>query len=159
KMKGHPQGTPPEDILNTAVTRFRTQTQVIVEYDTAESITREYDTRRWYAGPKDDVDYSPHLHDDLQEKVGDAEDAVDEASSNVVASLRPSGSSEFDTRGLVLGYVQSGKTTNFLSVMAKAADVGYRFFIVLTGTTESLRSQTQARIEDQLLNGTPNWYQ
>src|SRR5699024_778538 len=44
-------------------------------------------------------------------------------------------------------------------VMAKAADVGYRFFIVLTGTTESLRSQTQARIEDQLLNGTPNWYQ
>jgi len=159
KMKRHPLGTPPEDILNTAVDRFRTQTKVIVEYDTAESITREYDTGRWYAGPKEDDVYWPHLKEGLQEKIGDAVDAVDEASSKVVASLRPSGSSEFDTRGLVLGYVQSGKTTNFLSVMAKAADVGYRFFIVLTGTTESLRSQTQARIEDQLLNGTPNWYQ
>ena len=42
------------------------------------------------------------------------------------------GEGEYHCRGLVLGYVQSGKTTNFTAVIAKAADAGYRFFIVLS---------------------------
>lgn len=158
KMKRHPQGAPREEPFKIAIARFRAQTKSITEYNTAESINREYNTGDWYAGPQKDHVYWPHLKKGLQEKIGDAVEDVDKASSQVVASLRPSGSDAFDTRGLVLGYVQSGKTTNFLSVMAKAADVGYRFFIVLTGITESLRSQTQERIEKQLVAGMPNWY-
>ena len=49
----------------------------------------------------------------------------------------------YHCRGLVLGYVQSGKTTNFTAVIAKAADAGYRFFIVLSGIHDALRQQTQ----------------
>ena len=161
-----PWGTPPEAELNTAIDKFRHQAKVIVEYDTAESFTREHETGDWYTGPENHHIFWPHLKKGLLEKIGDekAVDEVDEASSKVVASLRPSGTSKFDTKGLVLGYVQSGKTTNFLSVMAKAADVGYRFFIVLTGITESLRKQTQERINSQLIPdnqnsaSNPSWY-
>ena len=57
---------------------------------------------------------------------------------------------DLNTRGLVVGFVQSGKTTNFLSVIAKAADEGYRLIVVLAGMTNSLREQTQERLEKSL---------
>lgn len=55
------------------------------------------------------------------------------------------------TRGLVVGYVQSGKTANFTGVAAKALDAGYRLIIILTGTVELLRSQTQRRLDMELV--------
>ena len=54
----------------------------------------------------------------------------------------------FSKRGLVVGDVQSGKTSNYLGLMTRAADAGYRVFILLTGTIESLRKQTQERVEE-----------
>ena len=54
----------------------------------------------------------------------------------------------FSVRGLVVGDVQSGKTSNYIGLIAKAADAGYKVIFVLTGTIESLRRQTQARIEE-----------
>ena len=65
------------------------------------------------------------------------------------------GGDKVDTRGLVLGYVQSGKTTSFMSVIAKAADAGYRVFIILSGITDNLRSQTQARVDEMLVGMSP----
>lgn len=56
----------------------------------------------------------------------------------------------FRVQGLVLGYVQSGKTANFTSLIAKAADRGYRLIIVLSGVHNSLRSQTQRRLDLEL---------
>ncbi len=55
------------------------------------------------------------------------------------------------TKGLVVGYVQSGKTANFTGVVAKAIDAGYRLIIVLTGTIEILRAQTQRRMDMELM--------
>ena len=55
------------------------------------------------------------------------------------------------TKGLVVGHVQSGKTANFTGVIAKAVDAGYRLIIVLTGTVELLRSQTQRRLDMELV--------
>ncbi|MBJ86179.1 MAG: hypothetical protein CMJ11_06295 [Pelagibacterales bacterium] len=49
--------------------------------------------------------------------------------------------------GMVLGSVQSGKTLNYSAVIAKAADVGYKVIVLLAGITNSLRSQTQQRID------------
>ncbi len=51
-------------------------------------------------------------------------------------------------RGLVLGDVQSGKTASYLALFNKAADAGYRLIIVLAGHTESLRQQTQRRVDE-----------
>lgn len=156
----NPWGAPPRSVIDAAVDIYHHKAQLSMSYGTAESIQEyEIQTGAWYTGPDfDTARYWPHVRNQIEEKIGDAVDQVDKASTQVMASLRPPFTEEFDTRGLVLGYVQSGKTTNFLSVIAKAADVGYRLIIVLTGITESLRSQTQKRIEEQLVSGTTGWH-
>lgn len=60
----------------------------------------------------------------------------------------PKQTGPFQRRGLVMGDVQSGKTSNFIGLMNMAADAGYRLFIVIGGHTEDLRSQTQERVDD-----------
>lgn len=50
-------------------------------------------------------------------------------------------------RGLVMGDVQSGKTSNYTALCCKASDAGYRLIILLTGTLEGLRRQTQERLD------------
>jgi len=57
----------------------------------------------------------------------------------------------YQAKGLVVGYVQSGKTANFTGVIAKAIDAGYRLIIVLTGQTDLLRTQTQRRLDKELV--------
>jgi len=51
-------------------------------------------------------------------------------------------------RGMVMGHVQSGKTTNYISLLCKASDVGYKIIILLAGLTNSLRRQTQYRVDE-----------
>lgn len=53
--------------------------------------------------------------------------------------------------GLVVGHVQSGKTTNYSGLIAKGIDSGYRVFILFAGITNSLRAQTQERIEENII--------
>lgn len=57
----------------------------------------------------------------------------------------------WDRRGLVIGDVQSGKTSTYIGLMDKAADAGYRIFIILTGNTELLRRQTQERVDEGMI--------
>ncbi len=60
----------------------------------------------------------------------------------------PNKPGEWDKRGMVVGDVQSGKTGNYIGLINKAADLGFRIVIVLTGLYENLRQQTQARIDE-----------
>ncbi len=53
--------------------------------------------------------------------------------------------------GLVVGQVQSGKTSNYTGLICKAADAGYKLIIVLAGTHNNLRSQTQLRLNEGFL--------
>ena len=55
-----------------------------------------------------------------------------------------------NTRQLVVGRVQSGKTTNFTAVMALLADNGYYLFVVVAGTTIPLLAQTRSRLRADL---------
>jgi len=50
-------------------------------------------------------------------------------------------------KGMVVGHVQSGKTANYIGLISKAADSGYTVIIVLAGMLNSLRNQTQQRID------------
>ncbi len=54
-------------------------------------------------------------------------------------------------RGMVMGHVQSGKTTNYSALICKAADTGYRTIILLAGITNSLRAQTQERLDETFI--------
>lgn len=77
---------------------------------------------------------------------------LDEASHAVVERLSdPTRTEAYGARGLVVGYVQSGKTANFTGVTAKAIDAGYRLVIVLGGTLNLLRGQTQRRLDMELI--------
>lgn len=91
----------------------------------------------------------------LQEKRGWDMDSLlnlDNHSRAIVECLaNPESTSSYASRGLVMGYVQSGKTANFMGVVARAADAGYRLIIVLGGTWNILRNQTQRRFDKELL--------
>ncbi len=106
----------------------------------------------WYPGPREDDRHWPRLRELLEQDGwdGQAMAALDGASTKVLAHLADPHEERFDRRGLVLGYVQSGKTTNFTAVIAKAADAGYSLFIVLSGIHNGLRQQTQDRLSSQL---------
>src|SRR5262249_14416071 len=92
----------------------------------------------------------------------DAIEMLDRSSSKIVSFLEPPNGQIIDTRGLVVGYVQSGKTANYSAVIAKAADAGYRLFIVLSGLTDQLRNQTQRRLAQEITDlndrNRKDWY-
>ncbi|MGW5314995.1 Z1 domain-containing protein [Nocardia thailandica] len=77
---------------------------------------------------------------------------LDAATDAVVERLAdPTSPTAYQAKGLVVGYVQSGKTANFTGVVAKALDAGYRLVIVLSGTLNLLRAQTQRRLDMELV--------
>lgn len=79
-------------------------------------------------------------------------DSLDRASSEVIDLLgAPTQSGAWKRRGLVIGDVQSGKTATYIGIVNKAADAGFRLVVLLTGGTESLRKQTQYRIDEGFL--------
>lgn len=55
-----------------------------------------------------------------------------------------------DETGLVVGYVQSGKTLSFTTVTAMARDNGYQLVIVVAGSSIQLSEQSRYRIRDDL---------
>lgn len=63
----------------------------------------------------------------------------------------PSINSSANKYGLVVGQVQSGKTSNYTGLICKAADAGYQLIIVLAGIHNNLRSQTQLRLDEGFL--------
>ncbi|MFO1482351.1 MAG: Z1 domain-containing protein [Verrucomicrobiaceae bacterium] len=89
----------------------------------------------------------------LEERVPrSAVDSVDKVTNDVLERIEdPLRQGAWDRRGLVMGHVQSGKTANYCGLVSKAADAGYKVIIVLAGIHNSLRSQTQIRIEEGFL--------
>jgi hypothetical protein len=77
---------------------------------------------------------------------------LEEITDDILGRLEaPSRSGAWDRRGMVVGQVQSGKTANYVGLICKAADAGYRVIVVLAGMHDSLRSQTQRRIDEGFL--------
>lgn len=77
-------------------------------------------------------------------------EAIDSVFSNAVRILshcpNPNVQEELSETGIVIGKVQSGKTSNFISVLALAFDNGYDIAIVLGGNTLDLLKQNASRI-------------
>ncbi|GAB3629642.1 hypothetical protein PTE30175_01345 [Pandoraea terrae] len=73
---------------------------------------------------------------------------LDEDTDNILdACGNANTSSAWRMQGLVMGDVQSGKTASYCGLINKAADVGYKFIVLLTGMIEDLRSQSQERMD------------
>lgn len=117
-------------------------------------ISRKSEWAQWYDPDTVQGHYWPRYKELLDHKGfdGDAIVGLDLATTGVVERLaNPSDTEVWQTKGLVVGHVQSGKTANFTGVVAKAIDAGYKLVIVLTGTYDNLRSQTQKRLDMELV--------
>jgi hypothetical protein len=112
----------------------------------------------WYSGPGEKDHYWQSLKGQFEAEgwLEDRVASVDHASSTVVAHTPRPDRPGWDSRGLVVGYVQSGKTTNFTAVAAKLGDVDYRLVIVLSGIHNGLRRQTQVRLDEYLKDLNPD---
>lgn len=148
----------PPEILAEAAKRYRDRVGQIIEMkDPGALVERELIDGAWYSGPQAEHKYWPNLKGALLGSLPDeAVQGVSNSAQRVVGLLRPPGAEQIRTRGLVLGHVQSGKTTSFQSVAAMAVDAGYRFVIVLSGITENLRVQSQQRLDEQLVGDLSN---
>lgn len=85
------------------------------------------------------------IGDGMSEHVVNAVNAVTDTIVDLAGD--PSTPGKWSRRGLVVGHVQSGKTANYLGVINKAADAGYRLVILIAGVHNNLRSQTQERVD------------
>jgi hypothetical protein len=82
----------------------------------------------------------------------DVVDALDQSTDGILGQLEnPAKPGPWDRRGLVVGHVQSGKTSSYSALICKAADAGYKIIVVLAGKHNNLRSQTQIRLEEAFL--------
>ncbi len=78
--------------------------------------------------------------------------SMDRTTTAILKRLEdPRRTGKWDRRGMIVGSVQSGKTSNFVGLICKAVDAGYKLIVVLTGLHNNLRSQTQFRLDDELL--------
>lgn len=120
-------------------------------------IEREERRVPWLNSKKADTDWDfwSRFRSYLQDEKNFAPDTLnklDRLTDRILDSLfDPTANIEIDKKGLVVGQVQSGKTSNYTGLICKAADAGYKFIIVLAGIHNNLRSQTQLRLDEGFL--------
>ena len=74
---------------------------------------------------------------------------MDSAVSIIAKTIPPTGEAGKET-GLVVGYIQSGKTMSFETVITLARDNSFQIIIVVAGTATSLLEQTTDRLRRDL---------
>lgn len=140
------------------------QVALDVSMDVGISIEKEYEP--WLKARKEQLQdkffywdrYVRYLEDDLKRTSGVIA-KMDEISDKIIdLAGDPTTSGRLNRRGLLLGDIQSGKTANYIAVMNKAADVGYKVIVLLTGTIESLRRQTQERVDEGFIGRSSKAY-
>ncbi|WP_419172635.1 Z1 domain-containing protein [Halobacteriovorax sp.] len=123
-------------------------------------VDRNRKFEEWYGGANESENsHWSKLKSILITKKGWSKDMINSlnSSSNSVVSklanpkLTLDDSETNQIKGLVLGYVQSGKTANYSAVISKALDAGYKFIIVLAGIHNNLRYQTEVRLREEIV--------
>ena len=87
---------------------------------------------------------------------GPAGEPVLGAAVSILSRGTPPDAKHDQTTGLVVGYVQSGKTLSFTTVIALARDNGYRLIIVVAGTSKPLLEQSTQRLRHDLKIDDPD---
>lgn len=120
------------------------------------------DITPWLYSKKDDINwelwsrYKSYMHEkDPSFPINDLDDFTDKILDKC---YNPKESGSWDRRGMVVGHVQSGKTSNYVGLINKATDAGYKVIIVIAGTISSLRRQTQERIDEGYIGKSSSAY-
>jgi len=124
---------------------------------TAVALEDHRDHHEWLPGRRAEITwkfwdrYRRYLQETMRlspQAVRGLNDVTDQILRRLEDPRRPGA---WDRRGMVVGQVQSGKTSNYTALICKAADAGYRLIVVLAGIHNSLRSQTQLRLDESFL--------
>lgn len=122
-----------------------------VSLDVGTSLT-EYDLKPWLDSRRSSIDpfYWVRFRNQLQAEWSPAVLRTFDRVTDEILDLcgNPADTGSWNRRGLVIGDVQSGKTATYTALCCKAADAGYQAIVLLTGTLESLRRQTQKRLDE-----------
>ncbi|MXO61390.1 Z1 domain-containing protein [Qipengyuania oceanensis] len=115
------------------------------------------------------ANWNPHIGDEAQElvtrKLGhesqEARNAVLSSAASILSKCVDPRAETGSETGLVVGYVQSGKTLSFTTVMALARDNGFQLVIVVAGTSKLLLKQSTDRLRKDLqieeIEGSLQW--
>lgn len=148
RLRGIPIYAVDDNELGEVLRRIHARLQI--DMDTGTAIAEEY--QPWLSGKKPEI--VPYYWErfDLYLKRENWPPRVvaklDQVTDDILGLLgNPERSGIWERRGLVMGDVQSGKTATYTALTCKAADAGYRLIILLTGTLENLRRQTQERLD------------
>jgi hypothetical protein len=142
----------PREVLNNALAKFKERAALIRRLKIPAGFFADNEGG-WYLGPRETDAFWPAMKTALAGRLTEeAVNSIDAASTKIVGHLPNPALSRFAARGLVLGYVQSGKTANYSAVIAKSADAGYKFVVVLSGIHEALRAQTQRRLNAEIVD-------
>ncbi len=116
--------------------------------DNGEQTPSWLDEDNWFYWNK----YKNYLINKYGEDAGlDIVRSIDDSSSKILNILQdPTIDKTSPRKGLVVGYVQSGKTSNMQALVAKAIDSGYKLIILLSGDKNILRNQTQRRFDKEI---------
>jgi hypothetical protein len=128
-----------------------------VSIDAPTALEGEDDHVEWLADRRAGVEwrfwtryrqYLEEVKDFAPPVVSRLDDVTDQILRRLEDPQRPG---RWDRRGMVVGHVQSGKTANYSGLICKAIDAGYKLIVVLAGVHDSLRSQTQLRIDESVI--------
>lgn len=118
------------------------------------SVLTEREFKPWLEGVSADIDFyywrryrrllaeSMHLSKNVITTIHSETDRVLGLLQN------PEKAGPWARRGMVVGHVQSGKTANYVGLISKAADAGYKVIVVIAGVHNNLRNQTQERVDE-----------
>jgi len=81
-------------------------------------------------------------------------DSIERSTIRILRRLRWATSQpDNPVKGMVVGHVQSGKTASMAGLISMSMDWGWNLIVVLTGTIENLRLQTNQRLMTDLNRG------
>lgn len=157
------------DITDTEVESLVRKLQSVLDVDMDIGVSIESQYEPWLMEQKRKQSSNPdywfywnryvrYLEEDMQ-RPSNIIASIDEVSDRIVdLAGNPNAVGALHRRGLIIGDVQSGKTANYIAIMNKAADVGYKVIVLLTGTIESLRRQTQERVDEGFIGRSSKAY-
>ena len=118
------------------------------------TILVETDVTPWLQDEKSNIDWGlwNRYHSYLTSDQGfpaNTVSSIDDVTDKILDKcINPKIKGGWDRRGMVVGNVQSGKTANYMGLVNKATDAGYKLIIVIAGIHNTLRSQTQVRVDE-----------
>lgn len=127
--------------------------EIYITLDKGE-VLEEKKHEKWFIESKKDFqmkhweNYKEHLESDKNFPLSVINSMDDILDRQVDLLGDPRREIDYARKGLIIGDVQSGKTANYIGLVCKATDVGYKVIILLTGMTENLRKQTQHRLDE-----------